>query len=502
MRDPRTPPEDFVFPDDAVALVAAKALASLNASPYWASLCPYFATLETRFQRVQDTAERSFTRQPRLPLTSWLRLFSYHRSVTTPKISSDVLVVGECQRAADIAMMVRLLAGLIRMGLRVVYLSRFGTPEHRAITLLSSRLARPGHISILDPFCYEGRFSRTIAKLRAAGLARTDYERISATLRSNFALRPGSFLLMRQVASAKLAWEALAPSVSYGMVFARNHFHTLSAAVAVYSLERRIPVVTFQHGVVSTGAPFIPVVATQQVCFGPRSSLLLSRLDEEAHHASSRPRLCKHFLNGGALFDTILTPRNNRAERTVLFIDQQTNWAGEFYGINLEFACLIAIAKNLITGYPSISRVIVRLHPDNRQPDSWHRLQDDCPRKFSISPAGTPLAYDLARTSVVVGLFSGALVTAAASGIPVLFVWQPGWFFTPDLSDFFPSMFIAPDEVPGRIAQILSAEDHYAEASASAIDAARGYYSPLETQQFRADFLASLLSGCASAHAT
>ena len=489
-----TPPDDFFFPEGAGALIAAQAQMRLYASPDWCSLYPYFATLETRFQELCNKFAPEWNLRQ---LRSMLRLaprFQRNRLGAEPRLSADILMVGECHRQNEIMMMVRLLRGVLSMGFRVIYLVSFGSAEHHAISELAGNLGRQGQLRLVDPYCSRGRYEHIVNRARADFLARSDFLKIVENLPSDIGLRSDTRSAIHGVSMAKLIWDDLTAHLDFRIACLRNHFDVFSSAVAVQCLQQKKPIVTFQHGIVSTKGGFLPIVASRQVCFGKSSSLLLQRSERELNESAGRSGYCKTFVLGGSLVDEIQPRHQNFEEATVLLIDQENLWAKNFYGIEHEFECMALLMEDILRTSSIVKSVVVRLHPDNQKANRWYRLKDAYPGKFDISLAGLSLQNDLKRAAVVIGLFSGAMVSAAASGIPVLFVWQPGWYYTPDLGCFFQDSFIPPTLLLERIEQMLLNRDCYQEACAAAIKASGHYYFRRQTQTFEGDFISELFS--------
>jgi len=76
------------------------------------------------------------------------------------------------------------------------------------------------------------------------------------------------------------------------------------------------------------------------------------------------------------------------------------------------------------------------------------------------------------------------LVTSAARGIPPLFIWQPGWFYTPDLSCFLNGNFFNPDQIFTVLKKYLHHSDDYEGFRRKSIDTSAQYYHNHEMYDF------------------
>jgi hypothetical protein len=72
-------------------------------------------------------------------------------------------------------------------------------------------------------------------------------------------------------------------------------------------------------------------------------------------------------------------------------------------------------------------------------------------------------------------LFSGALTVAAACGVPTVFLWKAGWFYTPDLA-CFEECFVSSEEALHRVWELMTSSTAYAQWQRFAIAGAEGYY--------------------------
>jgi hypothetical protein len=152
------------------------------------------------------------------------------------------------------------------------------------------------------------------------------------------------------------------------------------------------------------------------------------------------------------------------------------------------------VVDKILRQVPAVKKVIVRPHPDNRKPEVWLKLAASNPARVELSHPAYSLQFDLSRSSLVLGLFSGALATAAACGIPALFLWQPSWFYTPDLACFAPKLFVSPESVTERIETLLTHESEYMAARNDSLEAAKLYYHERKFCTFEPEFVGQLFS--------
>ncbi len=480
-------PKDFYFPPNAGAILAERVQENIYASSHRDALYPYMATLETRFER----ANRSCESLPIIPkrfslLRSGINVF-HGLMKSRQRITGDVLVIGECHRASDLGMMFKLVLGLQRLGLRVIYLTDFRSPEYRFMASRTELISRTNQVLFVDPY-RDPRISKN-----AEHLLRQDFAKLDALLPNEVRLKKSTIEWMRGAASNKAAWDIIAPRLETDVIIVRNHFHALSASAALQGVKQGKTVVSFQHGIISVRCSFVPIIATHFVAFGVTSANLFEELDKKfMETVNSRP-ICSSYIHGGSLIDDVIRLKSGWSQKTVLVIDQGTGWAGDFYGISHEFEALLEVTEQLAYKQNSLKKLIVRLHPDSQLHDRWLQLAQRYPEQIEIS-CYPRLQDDLARASVVLGLFSGAQITAAASGIPALFLWDTAWYYTPELMSFKKHAFFSSRHIIERIDELMTDGNLYEEERQRSLMASQSYYTPATTQNFDEQFVRHLVS--------
>jgi hypothetical protein len=129
----------------------------------------------------------------------------------------------------------------------------------------------------------------------------------------------------------------------------------------------------------------------------------------------------------------------------------------------------------------------VRLHFDNDQIDAWLLLANEFPQQLQLSSANSKsLTAELKDNSLVVGLFSTAVCETAHMGYPVVFLNQPGWFYTPDLAEFS-GLSCSIAEFFNSCHNILNNPEVYENRRKLSIFSANRYYSDLAGLGFVAD---------------
>jgi len=386
-----------------------------------------------------------------------------------PKQRFDWLVYGGAERATEIAMMKRLVTAVLKRGERVGYLVAFGSREHQEIAPLAE--GSEGLLILID--LYEGLHDkRRYLSASAAPQAWRDFCDINDLLGTELSIPARTFSLFLGGMARRLLWQRLRPRLDYDRLIVRNHFGSLDSVIALDGLLDGKQVITLQHGVISSSG-FFPVLADTVITFGEASAHFLKQAD--AHFAKTTGTLpfARRYIPAGSLFDEIADVGDTFAYRTLLVIDQDNVGARRFYGLHGAIEALHQVVRDCATQLKGI-RIVYRLHPSARKPPEWVQSIQREGGDVEVSQ-GVPLLKDIARSTVAIGLFSGALTVAAACGVPAVFLWKEGWFYTPDLA-CFGECFATPEEAMGRVRDSVTHHTVHLHWCAAATAAAEKYY--------------------------
>lgn len=411
-------------------------------------------------------------------------------------IRADVLLCGVWvwERTQEIRLLDELLTGLLQSGRSVLVLIHRGTTSHQRLRETATDLDAGRRVTFLDPRGFLGRASDC---LRLDDVPR----RTETTLRRILdALRPAELTL---AASARdpLAWTVRchamwtrwASRLRFDTAIVRCHWLPLCSSVSMTARQRGVPVTTLQQGVISHTMD-VPVVADQYVCFGESSATTLRALDADFAEATGRGTQCQEYVPVGSLIDPIEPSTPPFEARTLLVIGQFTGWAVDYYGLEQHQNKLRRLIRRLLEDTSAVERVVIRPHPAAGDSSVWAQLRNEFPHLVHLSSSHDhPISDDLACSSVALGLFSGALATAAAWGRPTFFLRTPGGYATPDLAPFSAQTGTA-RELFDQIRSTLSDRKTYREACVASRRAASTYYHQGDASTFPASRIDELLT--------
>ncbi len=489
-------PSDLYFPPGATAPIGGLAQTAIWSSSAYRDLFPYVVRLLHRFQLEPCSRDiKSWSGAS----TAYLAAKFYHslKERQLQHWQSDVLIVGECrsQYLSEIRIMTRLVAGILRRGLSVLYLVRFNSQEYQELVTFVHKHNWQEQIQFLDPWETAGPLDKIFRLADSNYRAYRDWCTLQDILPSDIYLPPDSYNTMLSVALTKGAWELLESHLSFSIAIVLNHFQPLSSLVASACIARKLEVVTFQHGVISHPVGYFPVTATRAVCFGSCSRNLLMALDKKLAQAAKKPQFCKDFILAGSLFDELRLHPSQQEYSSLLVVDQGNLREESFYGMKPAKVALSRVIREVIERAKVLKRVIIRPHPRAQAKDlsNWLTLAEEYPDKIVFSHPALRFEFELSRTSIAIGLFSGGLITAAACGIPTIFLWEPGWFYTPDLACFTDHLFVSPSDAIGRIETLLTNVNDYSEAREAALNSSQYYYFNRQLCTFNDDLVEQLL---------
>ncbi len=78
--------------------------------------------------------------------------------------------------------------------------------------------------------------------------------------------------------------------------------------------------------------------------------------------------------------------------------------------------------------------------------------------------------------------------------MPTFFLWQPGWYATPDLAPFVDTQFVDPASLPTRLESLLRDPSVFAAEQAAARGAAARYYRGGGRCDFTPAFIDAMLA--------
>jgi hypothetical protein len=461
-------PDTIVYGKGAIAHKTEQARVKIWSSPRRYDWVQYLDAVRACYQ-----ADGSWKQ---IPYRYYLQAFSpvAHRWLTShppdmPKQRFDWLVYGGAERGTEIAMMKRLVNALLKRGERVGYLVAFGSREHQEIAPLAE--GSEGLLILID--LYEGLHDkRRYLSASAAPQAWRDFCDINDLLGTELSIPARTFSLFLGGMASRLLWQRLRPLLDYDRLIVRNHFGSLDSVIALDGLLQGKQVITLQHGVISSSG-FFPVLADTVITFGEASASFLKRADAHFGELTGTVPFARRYIPAGSLFDEIMDVGDTFACRTLLVIDQD-NRDALFYGLQPAFDALHRVAT-LCTRYTPGLKVIYRPHPSVEKVPEWVTTLQGHDTDVVVS-RGRPVLDDIRQSTVAISLFSGALTIAAACGVPSIFLWREGWFYTPDLA-CFGDCFACPEEALRRVGDVVTDRTAYSRWRAVATAAAEKYYS-------------------------
>lgn len=480
---------EFFFPPGATAPLAERVNRAIIGSDARQALRPYCFVLDT-FVRAAPQPGRDLGEPSGAYARLAARRQSRRREGGPSSWRGDVVIVGECAGRAELEFTARLIDGVARTGRSILYLSISGE-ETRFLHDRRKNSGPRARVAILElPALSHARefWLRPEAYAQYA----EDRRLLDPVLRVAGAwLRCDALPALCRAALAKTVWRAIRENIDARALIACTNYRPLSAVLLAEAEETDRLSVCFQHSVVTCPGSFVPIPAKRFGAFGAASRALLDRLDAEFAGAAGRARLCREIVPLGSLVDPI-APIENASTGDLLVIDSGEGFAPRFLGTEEEYSALESTVRVLAEGIPRGRSVVVRAHPRGGA-GRWRSLERRSGGRIKIS-TGRALAEDLGSAALAVGLFSTVLPAAAASGLPVFFLWQPGWFWTPDLAPFAPDHRADPDSLPARVFELLGSESLYARARLSARAAAEHYFAGLRRCEFDPPIVESLLA--------
>ena len=481
------------------SLLKAFAQMQLHLYRHDASLQDYFMTLHS--ETFAGPRATSHNRQPvsryiegAIHVADRISRFRSRR-----RIKADVLFcpMPYFDRRTENQFLIRTLLALAQTDATILCLLPVGAPCRDELNARLAAAGRAGQITFIDPAApfnpIEARSRSEVSRLR--GRAAFDE---TVQILEPYQLSPGLEVKanFEHVAFFTESWERLAPWVEFDALVARCHWHVLCSSVCRTALERGKPVITFQQGVI-THTLEAPVTASKYVAFGPSSASFMAKVNRAFSKAVGMAESPVEYISGGSLYDTITALPDQFDRETLLMVDEPTDRGqSRFYSLESQSQALLDLAKRLLAAGPPLRRLIIRPHPfwSNLDFAACQRLVREHPDRCELSHPAWSLEDDLRRSSVVVGIFSGVLTVASASGLPTIFLQTDDGYATGDLACFSPNQTLLPDAAFCAISRILSNRQAYTEAGTEALRNAREYYANATNLDLTGAFFERLLS--------
>ena len=440
----------------------------------------YFYALDIdTFSRPRDHV-RPQTSISSFKALSFRALNKAPRIVKSRKIKADILFAPTLYhgRNTEVRFLTRTLLGLAGTGAEILCLLRPYTSIHQQLESELKTAGRDKQVTFLDPESPLSSIDMRTRPLAAELRGRMAYAKIVDIL-APYGLSPTRWSLedFEKTAQYVEAWDRLAPSIEFDAVVARCHWYDLSSPICRTGLERGKPVITFQQGVVDHTLD-VPIAASKFVAFGASSASVLAESNRRFFDAVGTPEPAVDYVCAGSLFDVVPHLQNQFSVRSLLLIDSHSA-SGDPWGTRAEARELLHLAEKLLSASLPLTRLIIRPHPH------WHghdlaaclRLVREHRDVCELSHPVWPLEDDLRRASVVVGIASGVLTVASASGLPTIFLRTEQGFKIRDLECFSPAQTLLPDAVFREVSRLLTDSQAYAEARRVATCNASKYYA-------------------------
>jgi hypothetical protein len=234
----------------------------------------------------------------------------------------------------------------------------------------------------------------------------------------------------------RFIWSLWSEKLDFKFAVLRSEKEDYCYSIQTTSKKRKITTLGFQHGVISHTLD-VPLQVDYFFTFGEQSSKIIAELNSDFYATVGREKPLVKIFPIGSLVDPI-NSQSNFEKKTVLFIFQTIDinsiWT-QFYEIERHVDDLFKLVEKA-SGFSAIHKIIIRAHPDFPPPSEWLSMLKEKEIEIQVSDAQTTMEQDISQSSVSVGLFSGALCSSAASGLPTYFLEVNDGYFTPDLDCF------------------------------------------------------------------
>lgn len=480
--------------------VAAFARAQVELYRHNPTLQDYFLPLQLSFckNRTIDPVPQSLSR--RIYASSCRMGSKVFRRVSRRKIKVDVLLCPmlNFQRRTENQFLMRMFTGLVQTGASILCLLPKGAPCRAEMESWLRAEGRKNQVIFWDLSSISNPLAARMLSILGRSSGAQMFNEIVEVLRPHgMAPAIDSQSGFFYTAAHAESWRFFEHDIEFDAVVTRCHWQTLCSAVCQTARQRGKPVITFQQGVIGHTLD-VPVLASKFVAFGDSSARFLAQMNRSFYQAVNRAEPVVEFIPGGCLFDTIPSLPGQFLKQTLLIFDEPVG-PDDFYGIRPQRDAVLQLAERVLETCAS-ARIIIRPHPywDSMGLGFWKDLVRKYPNRCELSHAAWTLEEDLSRSSVALGVFSGALTIASGAGLPTFFMVADSGYKTKDLASFEKGQLCMPEAAFDQISRVLTNAQAHAEAGFMALKNARDYYANGANLEMSPAFFERLLHPTAS----
>lgn len=402
-----------------------------------------------------------------------------------PTIHADVLICGvwRWQRPQEDVLLRSTIFSLLERGKSIVLII------HRESALI--KIQHP-KLKIVDPHDFPSRILKRLTVDPVSGKTNELFSLISDYLEEiGLTLGESAWEELNWILNREFEWSFWKNNITFRAAILRCHWLPLCSAIAQSAHSRGIKIAVFQQGLISHTIDF-PLVADTVLCFGDVSAETFQNMDTVFSRESKFESHSPTYLPVGNLIDR-LRPQTHAFERKhVLVLSQNNPWAIDYYALAELEKQLFDIVSQLTCIF-GVSTT-VRLHPANPDPEKWQSLVRKSKGICAISyPSKHTLSQDIEQASIALGLFSGALVSASAAGLPGLFLRNSDSIELPELQSFA-SQKVSPDQAVDLIKDLINSEEAYQLLSEKSRMTGRAFFNHIDHSEISPRFTDELLS--------
>ncbi|MFC1586930.1 hypothetical protein ACFL54_01355 [Planctomycetota bacterium] len=469
----------FHFPKSAFAATARKGLLHLLSSSLSNEVFSYITCLDI-FIRPLGASKMISYRAFNVYLPK-VKKYDYPDLLQCQPV--DVMIVGYSNRPAEIITLGKVIMDLAANNRSILYLCSFDSDEHHYLQSLTAGIS-----DLITFFDIKHLPNSDIESDRQNSLEKAKYtlQCIQKQLQlKEMDIAVEAALDAQLVAIYQDAWKYWRDVISPDSIFVRNIHSPECCAIAHDAIRMGIPVTSIQHSVIAAVSPYIPLMANNYLCFGNCSIDLLNRMENDVHEKTGFLKVENKKIAAGSMVDELPDTSNCFHNKTLLVIDQYSNWAEDYFGLHECFKELPKTVEQLAQSQSGLDKIVIRTHPENQRAESWQNILHKYGDLIEISSSIKPLREDIVCSSVAIGIFSTALVAAAASGLPTCFFWRPGWYYTPDLRIYRESgYFMESLEFVEWLYKIISDKKSYGAERRKILEISQEYFTPTSALKY------------------
>lgn len=257
------------------------------------------------------------------------------------------------------------------------------------------------------------------------------------------------------------------------LIVVQNHWNPIAqAAITAFKNSSETRIAAFHHGITSGPTEF-PGSIDEYFLMGPLAKEVFLEGNRRFQWSCDRLealRTPRFHFTGSTSFDPLGSHESEFSRKTILFLDQDVPNSDSDFGLAFGREVFIEYCERLLAEDNEELQILVRPHPRSESQKHWAQFVKSGFLKIRDSKA--PLWKDLDEASIAVGFFSGSIIAAANTKMPVICIRHKRMVKPPEFNLFDEDSVGSANQLSARVQSLTHDESSWDAAAVRALKAA------------------------------